>query len=60
MCELGCEPLLVENKRRKKGRALGGWLLRQDWLCFCQGLLFSPPIGRGFDGKEAAHAQGLV
>lgn len=49
-CQPGSEPLLLRWRWGRGGAWIWGCCPAKMWLCFCQGRLFFPPIGRGFDG----------
>ena len=49
-CQPGSEPLLLRRRWGRGGDRIWGSCPAKMWLCFCQGRLFSPPVGRDFDG----------
>lgn len=58
VCEHGGDAPLLENERRKRRGPDLGMLHTKRQLCFCQGLLFSPPVVRSSAGKEEGSGVG--
>lgn len=52
VCGGGAEPLLVETEEEK------GPDLARGGFVFVRGFYFSPPVGRGVDGKEGSSGTG--